>query len=78
MNGQRALVRAVNGTEPTEKDNAAEAIDRLLHEVQAARRDLRLTGFCLKQSEAVRRIDRAKASLADLMQPRNPQRKPTP
>jgi len=78
MNGQRALVRAVNGTEPTEKDNAAEAIDRLLHEVQAARRDLRLTGFCLKQSEAVRRIDRAKASLSDLMQPRNPQRKPTP
>jgi hypothetical protein len=78
MNGQRARVRAANGTEPTEKDNAAEAIDRLLHEVQAARRDLRLTGFCLKQSEAVRRIDRAKASLADLMQPRNPQRKPTP
>ena len=78
MNSQRALVRAVNGTEPTEKDNAAEAIDRLLHEVQAARRDLRLTGFCLKQSEAVRRIDRAKANLADLMQPRNPQRKPTP
>jgi hypothetical protein len=68
MNGQRALVRAVNGTEPTEKDNAAEAIDRLLHEVQAARRDLRVTDFCLKQSEAVRRIDRAQASLADLIQ----------
>jgi hypothetical protein len=67
-------VRAVNGTELTEKDNVAEAIDRLLHEVQAAQRDLRLTGFCLEQSEAVRRIDRAKASLADLMQPRNPQR----
>jgi len=76
MNAQRALVRAVNGTEPTERDNIAEAIDRLLHEVQAARRDLRVTGFCLQQSEAVRRIDRAKASLADLMQPRNPQRKP--
>jgi hypothetical protein len=77
MNGQRALVRAGNGTEPAEKDSAAEAIERLLHEVQAARRDLHVTGFCLKQSEAVRRIDRAKASLADLMQPRKPQGNPT-
>jgi hypothetical protein len=70
MISQRALVRAVNGTELTEEDNAAEAIDRLLHEVQAARRDLRVTSFCLKQSEAIRRIDRAQASLADLIQSR--------
>ena len=65
-------MRAVNGTELTEKDNVAEAIERLLHEVQAARRDLRVTGFCLEQSEAIRRIDRAKASLDDLMQPGKP------
>ena len=70
MNGQRALVRRpVNGT--AERDNVAEAIDRLLHEVQAARRDLRMTGFCLRQAEAVRWIDRAKANLADLVQSRN-------
>jgi hypothetical protein len=37
MNGQRALVRAVNETELTEKDNVAGTIERLLHEVQAAR-----------------------------------------
>ena len=74
MNGQRALVRAVNGTELTAKDNAANAIESLLHEVQAARRDLRVTGFCLHQSEALRRIDQAKASFADLMQSRTPQR----
>jgi hypothetical protein len=67
-------VRAVNETELTEKDNVAEATERLLHEVQAARRDLRVTGFCLQQSEALRRFDRAKASFADLMQPPNPQR----
>ena len=63
----------MNETELTEKDNVAEATERLLHEVQAARRDLRVTGFCLQQSEALRRIDRAKASFADLLQPRNPQ-----
>jgi hypothetical protein len=74
MNGQRALVRAVNETELTEKDNVAGTIERLLHEVQAARRELRVTGFCLQQSEALRKIDLAKASFADLMQPRNPER----
>ena len=64
---------AVSGIhpEPAEKDNVAEAIDHVLHEVQAARRDLRITRFCLQQAEALRRIDQAKASLADLAQSRN-------
>jgi hypothetical protein len=44
-----------------------EAIDHALHEVQAARRDLTLTAFCVQQAEALRRLDRAKASLADLL-----------
>jgi hypothetical protein len=69
--GQRTpLRRAVAGikSEPAETDDVAEAIDQLLHEVQAARRDLRMTGFCLQQAEALRRIDRTKASLADLVQ----------
>jgi hypothetical protein len=57
--------------EPAEKDNVAEAIDHVLHEVDAARRDLSMTRFCLQQAEALRRIDRAKASLADLVQSRN-------
>ena len=51
-----------------EKDNVAEAIDHVLREVRAARRDLHMTGFCLQQAEALRRIDRTKASLADLVQ----------
>jgi hypothetical protein len=45
-----------------------EAIDRALHEVQAARRDLTITGFCMRQAEAIRRLDRARANLADLVQ----------
>jgi len=49
-------------------DNAAAALDHVLHEVQAARHDLNMTRFCLQQSEALRRIDRAAARLADLMQ----------
>jgi len=56
--------------EPPEKDNVAEALDQVLDEVAAARRDLRVTRFCLRQAEALRRIDRAKASLAGLVQPR--------
>jgi hypothetical protein len=52
----------------TENDKVADAIDHVLHELQAARRDLRMTGFCLQQAEALRRIDRTKASLADLVQ----------
>jgi hypothetical protein len=81
MVGQRTPVRrAVAGinSEPAEKDNVAEAIDQLLHEVQAAQRDLRITGFCLQQAEALRRIDRAKASLADLVQSRNRKNKHSP
>ena len=54
-----------------EKDNVAKAIDHVLHELQAARRDLRMTGFCLQQAEALRRIDRTKASLTDLLQSLN-------
>jgi len=56
--------------EPVEKDNVAEALDQVLDEVEAARRDLRITRFCLQQAEALRRIDRAKASLAGLVQSR--------
>ena len=74
MVGQRTPVRrAMSGIhpEPAEKDSVVEAIDHVLHEVQAARRDLRITRFCLQQAEALRRIDRAKASLADLARSRN-------
>ena len=53
---------------PGEQNNLAEAVDHVLHEVRAARRDLRMTGFCLHQAEAFRRIDRAKVGLADLAQ----------
>ena len=55
----------------TEQDKVADAIDHVLHELQAARRDLRMTGFWLQQAEALRRIDRTKASLADLVQSLN-------
>jgi hypothetical protein len=48
-----------------------EAVDHALHEVQAARRDLTLTTFCVRQAEALRRLDRAKATVAALMQSRN-------
>jgi hypothetical protein len=61
-------------SEPAEKDNVTEAIGYALHEVQAARRDLRMTSFSLQQAEALRRIDRAAASLADLMRSRNRKR----
>ena len=56
--------------EPAEKDNVAEAIDQLLHDVEAARRDLSLTRFRLQQAEALRRFDRAKVSVAGLAEPR--------
>ena len=55
-----------------EQDNVAEAIDHVLREVRAARRDLHMTGFCLQQAEAFRRIDQAKANLLDLVQSRKP------
>ena len=61
-----------------EKDNIAEAINHVLREVRAARRDLQMTGFCLQQAEAFRRIDRAKASLLDLVECRNRQNKHSP
>ena len=57
--------------EPVEKDIVAEAIDLVLHEVEAARRDLSMTRFRLQQAEALRRFDRAKVSVAGLVQPRN-------
>ena len=65
--------RAVGGikSEPAQMDNVAEAIDQVLREVQAARRDVGVTSFCLQQAEALRRIDRAKASIADLVHSRN-------
>ena len=53
-----------------EKDDVAEAIHHVLREVRATQRDLRMTRFCLRQAEALRRIDRAKASLAGLVQSR--------
>ena len=74
MTGQRTPVRrAVGGinSEPADMDNVAEAIDQVSREVQAARRDAGMTSFCLQQVEAIRRIDRAKASLVDLVQSRN-------
>jgi hypothetical protein len=39
--------RAMSGihSEPAEKDNVAEAIDHVLHEVEAARLDLSMTRF---------------------------------
>jgi hypothetical protein len=52
---------------PAKEDCVAQAIDDVLHEVQAAQRDLHLTGFFLRQVEAIRRIDRARASFADLV-----------
>jgi hypothetical protein len=48
--------------------NANGAIDHALQEVQAARRDLTITGFCMRQAEALRRMDRARASLAYVLQ----------
>jgi hypothetical protein len=79
MTGQRTPVRrAVGGginSEPAEMDNVAEAIDRVSREVQAARRDVGMTSFCLQQAEALRRIDRAKASIADLVRSRNRENK---
>jgi hypothetical protein len=54
-------------SESAKEDYVAEAINDVLHEVQAARRDLRLTSFCLLQVEAIRRIDRVKAGFADLV-----------
>lgn len=67
---RRAPVRGVN-SEPAEEDRLAEAIDDVLHELQAAQRDLHLTGFFLRQVESIRRIDRAKASFTDLVESRN-------
>jgi len=47
-------------------DSVAEAINHLLHEVEALRVDLVMTRFRLEQAEALRRFDRAKVSVADL------------
>ena len=55
---------------PEPAENVAEAIDHLLHEVEAARRDLSMTRFRLQQAEALRRFDRAKVSVAGLVAPR--------
>jgi len=55
-------------------DSLAEAIDHLLHEVEALRVDLGTTRFSLQQAEALRRFDRAKVSVADLVQSRTARR----
>ena len=65
---QDPLMRRAPAARGGEQNNLAEAVDHVLHEVRAARRDLRMTGFCLHQAEAFRRIDRAKVGLADLAQ----------
>lgn len=78
MTGQRTPERRpVEGinSEPAQMDNVAEAIDHALREVQAARRDIGVTSFCLQQAEALRRIDRAKASIADLVHSRSRENK---
>ena len=74
MTGQRRAVGEIN-SEPAEMDYVAEVIDQVSREVQAARRDIGMTSFCLQQAEALRRIDRAKASIADLVQSRNRENK---
>jgi hypothetical protein len=64
--GASNSVREIH-SESAKEQYVGEAIDDVLHEVQAARRDLRLTGFCLRQVEAIRRIDRVTAGFADLV-----------
>ena len=55
-------------------NSVAEAIDHLLHEVEALRVDLGMTRFRLEQAEALRRFDRAKVSVADLVRSRTARR----
>ena len=75
MSDQRRLMprlAAGIGPRPIEKDDVVEAIDHALHEVHAARRDLSITGFCMRQAELLRRIDQAQAHLVDLVQSGTP------
>ena len=58
--------RAMRGR--NSEPDVGEAISHALHEVEAALRELKLTGFYLQQVEAFRRIDRAKARLGHLVQ----------
>ena len=62
--GEILLKRAQLNSEP---DNVGEAINHVLHEVEAALRQLKLTGFYVQQVEALRRIDRAKDSLVGVI-----------
>ena len=62
--GDFLLKRAQLNSEP---DDVGEAINHVLHEVEAALRELKLTGFYVQQVEALRRIDRAKASFGHLV-----------
>jgi hypothetical protein len=64
--GASNSVREIH-SESAKEEYVGEAIDDVLHEVQAARHDLRLTCFCLRQVEAIRRIDRVTAGFADLV-----------
>jgi hypothetical protein len=66
--GDFLLKRAQLNSEP---DDVGEAINHVLHEVEAALRELKLTGFYVQQVEALRRIDRAKASFGHLVRLRN-------
>jgi len=50
--------------ELAEEDKLAQAVGQVLHEMQAALRDLRLTSFSLQQAEAIRRVGRARTKLA--------------
>ena len=59
---------AASGRPEEPADNVVEATDRALREVEAATREVKMTGFCLRRTEAVRELDGVKASLAHLVQ----------
>ena len=57
-------------SERAEEDKLAQAVGQVLHEMQAALRDLRLTSFSLQQAEAIRRVGRARTKLAHFVESR--------
>ena len=56
--------------ERAEEDKLAQAVGQVLHEMQAALRDLRLTSFSVQQAEALRRVGRARTKLAHFLESR--------
>ena len=56
--------------ERAEEDKLAQAVGQVLHEMQAALRDLRLTSFSVQQAEAIRRVGRARTTLAHFLESR--------